>query len=87
MYATRKKSGQAAAAKIWNDFIPRFGFPGKIHHDQGGEFNNTLWNDLHRFSGVVASNTTPYHPMGDGMVERLNRTVQNMLKAIPEKEK
>ena len=87
LYATRKKSAQAAAAKIWNDFIPRFGFPGKIHHDQGGEFNNKLWNELHRFSGVAASNTTPYHPMGDGMVERLNRTVQNMLKAIPEQEK
>ena len=87
MYATRSKSSQAAAAKIWNEFIPRFGFPGKIHHDQGGEFNSKLWKELHRYSGVVASNTTPYHPMGDGMVERLNRTAQNMLKAIPECEK
>ena len=87
MYATRTKSGQAAASKLWNEFIPIFGFPEKIHHDQGSEFNNVLWADLHRYSGVVASNTTPYHPMGDGMVERLNRTAQNMLKAIPESEK
>ena len=87
MYATRSKSSQAAAAKIWNEYIPQFGFPEKIHHDQGGEFNSKLWKELHRYSGVVASNTTPYHPMGDGMVERLNRTAQNMLKAIPEREK
>ncbi len=87
MYATKTKSSQAAAAKMWNEFIPRFGFPQKIHHDQGPEFNSKLWKELHRFSGVKASNTTPYHPMGDGMVERLNRTAQNMLKAIPESEK
>ncbi len=87
MYGTKSKSSQAAASKLWNEFIPRFGFPGKIHHDQGGEFNSALWKELHRYAGVKASNTTPYHPMGDGMVERLNRTAQNMLKAIPERMK
>ena len=87
MYATRAKSSQAAAAKMWNEFIPRFGFPERIHHDQGPEFNSLLWKELHRYSGVTASNTTPYHPMGDGMVERLNQTALNMLKAIPEREK
>ena len=86
-YATRTKSSQAAAAKIWNDFIPRFGFPGKIHHDQGPEFNSNLWKELHRYSDVLASNTTPYHPQGDGMAERINRTVQNMLKSLKAQEK
>ena len=86
LYATRSESSEAAAAKIWNGFIPHFGFPGKIHHDQGGAFNSKLWKELHRLSGVTVSNT-PNHPMGDGMVERLNRTVQNMLRAIPEQEK
>ena len=33
------------------------------------------------------SNTTPYHPEGDGQCEKLNRTVINMLKSIPENEK
>ena len=33
------------------------------------------------------SNTTPYHPMGDGQVERMNRTLCNMLQSIPENEK
>ena len=33
------------------------------------------------------SNTSPYHPEGDGQCERLNRTIINMLKSIPDNEK
>lgn len=32
-YSTRNKSTTAAVEKIYNDFIPRFGFPSRIHHD------------------------------------------------------
>ncbi len=87
MYATKKNDSKSAATKLWNEFIPQFGFPDKIHHDKGPEFNSKLFDELHRYAGVKKSNTTPYHPMGDGQVERLNRTAQNMLRAIPENEK
>ena len=86
-YATRNKSSKAAADKLFNQFILQFGFPKRIHHDKGREFNNKLFYHLHRLAGIKASNTTPYHPMGDGQVERMNRTLGNMLKAIPENEK
>ena len=87
LYATRSKSSQAAAAKLWNEFIPTFGMPKQIHHDKGGEWNSLLWKELHRYTGILATNTTPYNPRCDGMVERLNRTVINMLKSIPEGQK
>ena len=43
-YATRNKSVTTAANKLYNDFVLRLGFPSRIHHDQGGEFENNLFN-------------------------------------------
>ena len=86
-YATRNKSAKCAADKLFNEFILQFGFPTRIHHDRGREFNNDLFKQLHALTGIKSSNTTPYHPMGNGQVERFNRTLCGMLKAIPEKEK
>jgi len=34
---------------------------------------------------VKKSHTTPYHPMGDGLVERMNRSLLNLLRAFAQK--
>ena len=51
-YATRDKSAKTAADRLYNDFIMRFGFPETIHHDQGGEFENKLFYNLEKPSGI-----------------------------------
>ena len=55
----RNKSARTAADKLFNDFMLRFEFPARILHEQGREFKNKLFHQLHQFCGMVRSRTTP----------------------------
>jgi hypothetical protein len=69
------------------DFVLKFGFPAKPQHDQGREFENKLFYKLKEYCGIQGSHTTPYHPAGNGQVERFNRTLISMLRSLPEEVK
>lgn len=86
-YAWRNNSAGTAAKKIFGDFVLKFGFPIKLHHDQGREFKNKLFAELQMYCGIQGSRTIPYHPKGNGQVERFNRTVLAMLRNLGDKAK
>lgn len=57
-YACKDKSAKTAAEKLYGDFMLKFGFPAKLYHDQGREFQNKLFAKLAEYSGVKGSRTT-----------------------------
>jgi len=61
------------------------GPPRKLHSDQGRNFESHILSELCKAFGVEKSHTTPYHPMGDGLVERINRSLLNLLRTLMEK--
>eukprot|EP00731_Ephydatia_muelleri_P003703 Em0001g3703a len=63
------------------DIFSRFGIPEILHSDQGRNFESTILKKTCAAFGIVKSRTTSYHPQGDGMVERLNRTLLQLLRA------
>lgn len=46
-----------------------------------------IFSQLSKYCSVAGSRTTPYHPQGNGQVERFNRTLMQMLKTLTDKDK
>ena len=78
-YATTNQSAQTTANVFFNQFVVHYGFPRRIHSDQGRQFEGQLIKELCKIAGIDKSRTTSYHSMGNGCTERFNKTLLNML--------
>ena len=86
-YALPDHRAQTVANAVVSNFVSRFGVPSVIHSDQGREFESRLFEEVCQLLGFEKTRTTPYHPQSDGLVERFNRTLQQMLSAFANKER
>uniref|UniRef100_A0A3B3H990 Gypsy retrotransposon integrase-like protein 1 n=1 Tax=Oryzias latipes TaxID=8090 RepID=A0A3B3H990_ORYLA len=74
---TTNQKAKTVAKCLWENFIVHYGFPEKLHSDQGPDFESKTIKELCDVAGIRKIRTTPYHPRGNP-VERFNRTLLNM---------
>ena len=67
------------AEKLVNRFISIFGVPLQLHSDRGTNFQSKVFQEVCSLLGIEKTRTTARRPQSDGMVERANRTIQNMI--------
>lgn len=83
---TRNQKAQTVARCLWDQFLVHYGFPEKLHSDQGPDFESNIIRELCKIAGIRKVRTTPYHPRGNP-VERFNRTLLQMLGTLENKQK
>jgi len=86
-YATRFPEATAlrditteTVAEALVEMFARFGLPQVIRSDRGSQFTSAMMDEICRLMGIHQSFTSAFHPQSNGLVERMNQVLKNMLK-------
>lgn len=82
LYAISDQRATTVAKCLFENFVCEHGIPEVLHTDQGRQFESELIQNLCQLVGIQKTRTSPYHPQCDGMVERFNRTLIDLLTKI-----
>ena len=75
----KTQEAKYVATKLVNRFISIFGVPLQLHTDLGSNFESKVFQEVCKLMGINKTRTTVRRPQSDGMVERANRSIQNMI--------
>ncbi len=78
-FALPNQETAAVVEALVKDVVCRFGVPLELHSDQGRNFESTIFSEMCGLLGIRKTCTTPLHSQSDGMVERMNRTLEAQL--------
>ena len=81
-FPVRNTSAETLAKKVMDEYICRFGCFESLHSDQGANVDGAVFQGLCDLIGAAKTWTTPYHPQGDGQVERLNKSLVKILSKL-----
>ncbi|CAA9999102.1 unnamed protein product, partial [Nesidiocoris tenuis] len=78
-FAVADQTAETVAEGLVEHVVSRFGVPQEIHTDQGTHFESAVFQHALKVLGIRRTRTTPLHPQSNGMVERFNRTLVDLL--------
>ena len=81
LYAQKSKTAKETALNVYR-FIMTHGAPEILMSDNGLEFDNKMLEELLIHFRTEKVNILPYHPSSNGLVERVNRKILDILKSI-----
>ena len=73
------QTASTTANALLQHWICRFGCPYSIHSDQGRNFESKIFKLLMQSLEIEKTRTTAFRPQSNAVIERMNRTLQNML--------
>ena len=75
-------TADTVARILMSEWISRWGPPFEIHSDQGTQFTSEVFQTLCALLGIDKSKTVLRNPASDGICERFNRTMQQVLSTL-----
>lgn len=75
----QRGTAQDVANFFIHEIVLRHGAPSVVITDRGTAFTAQLLEEVMHLSGTVHRRTTAYHPQTNGLTERLNKTIADML--------
>ena len=81
-YALPDQTAERVASTLVTEFIGRLGCPLELHSDQGRNFESHLFRNVCKMLQIAKTRTTPYRPSANGQVERMNRTILQILRCF-----
>ena len=85
MFTNEGSKGSRNHNHLLVDLFARLGTSEFLHSDQGRNFESCLLKETCKSLGIKKTRTTAYHPQGNSLKERGNRTILQMLRCYVEK--
>ncbi len=75
----RNKSARSVITALHRHIFSTWGLCRELYSDQGGEFSNSLMDDVCKEYGIRKVRTSPYRAASNGRCERAHRTIHSIL--------
>ena len=79
LFPLRNMEAVTVAKVFVNEFVSRYGLSRQILTDQGRQFESVLFKEMCGLLDIDKKRSTSFHPQTNGIQERFNRTIEDML--------